>query len=136
MFTHWSGILSHWQAFCVYVAFIPMEAVICKWLRLSFWLCQLLWKMQPSPGCWQKPCGAWWFKERFLRLDNQICSQNKNLKRKNSSDKILFHPHLWTESAARAFEIYSCHHTKRCQRLVSNLVYTGWVHICSVWFLM
>jgi len=65
---------------------------------------------------------------------NQLC--NKNLKCKNSSEEALFHPHLFTEGAARAFEICSCHHTKRCQRLVGNLVYAGWVHICSVSFLM
>lgn len=125
MFTHWSGILSHWQAFCVYVAFIPlMEVVIAKWLRLSFWLGQLLQEMQPSPGCWQKPRGDWWFpfQERFLRLGNQLCckSEQKSKMQKFLRKRKLFHPHLLTEGAARSFEICSCHHTKRCQRLVGR----------------
>lgn len=125
MFTHWSGILSHWQAFCVYVAFIPlMEVVIAKWLRLSFWHCQRCRKcsLLQVVGRSLVETGGFPFQERFLRLGNQLCykPEQKSKMQKFLRKRKLFHPHLLTEGAARAFEICSCHHTKRCQRLVGR----------------
>lgn len=127
VFALWSDILTHWQAFYVYVALIPLMEVVELLTLPTRSLLQVVDRSLVRTG----------FIEGFWGSIISVgISQYKNLKCKNSTAEILSYPHLFTEGAVRAFGICSCHRTKSCQRLGGNFICTERVHICSVWFLM